>query len=489
MSGLRIALLLAWAALGSLPRDALAARADDGLPRAGWKTVQVAVLPVGYYGRTASDLFDEPPVVRRARALAARWHRLLEDGLVGRDQLEVLRSSQVRERLARTAEYRRGQPIAARAHEIGMRSFEAVHADDAQFQFQSALEVFESVWADVVSPSEVSDTAFMLGLTLVERGEANAAHVAFRQALLLDPTRRFERGYYSASTEQGIASAQTDIASRADLLGLRWPVQRLEALAEALAVDQLVVAVVDGPPGAPVLRVALYDRRAKGLTGRARVDLADEDRAALALDRVLAGWQTCAVEANQDRMFRRPARKEWFLDIGYTHGVWLTHRRTRDYIQSAGGQLTVTYEPSPGFQIFGRASQLATLPDANADLIETFVTTRLTLGAGLTLGSEAATFFARTGLEVGVGLSNIQMTTDVDCKFFGANSPRCKTIFEQTPPTVWFGLDFSLGARFLLSSAWYVTISAGVASYIIDPEVTGDLNFPLHGSLGIGVPF
>ncbi|MCA9513495.1 MAG: hypothetical protein KC635_00975, partial [Myxococcales bacterium] len=244
-----------------------------------------------------------------------------------------------------------------------------------------------------------------------------------------------------------------------------------------------------GPPEKPILRIGLYDRRVKNLTGRARIDLDDEDHAVVELDRVLSAWHTCAIEANQDRMFRRPPRKEWFLDIGYTHGVWLTHRRTRDYIQSVGGQLTVTYEPSPGFQLFGRASQLATLPDANADLIETFVTTRVTLGAGLTLGSEAAKFFARTGLEVGLGLSDIQMTTDVDCKFFGASHPRCKTLFDQSAPTIWFGLDFSFGARFLLSDAWYVTFSAGVASYVLDPDVTSDLNFPLHGSLGVGVPF
>jgi len=459
------------------------------LPPAGWETTRVGVLPIGFYGRSADDLFDERPAVRRARELAGRWHRAIEDGLGHRDQVEVLRVGQIRDRIARTPDYRRAVQVATRAHELGVRAFENLQAEDALFHFDSAREVYESAYADLVVPIEVADTAFYRGLVLVEQGDPSRAHVAFRDVLILDPARRFDRGYYPAATERAVAGAQADLNAQPDLFALRHAPARLDALSDHLGLDALLVAHVDGDPDDPILHLALYDRRTRAFTHRQRIGLDDEADATERLDRALSGWHTCALQARQDLPPWRPDRRRWFLDIGYTHGLWLTHRRTRDIVQSVGGQITLAFEPSESFQVYARAAQLATLPDANGDLLDVFVTTRFGVGAGLSLGPERVRFFARTGLDLGIALSDVRMTNDVNCKHFGADHPRCERIFTADAPAVWFGLDFSLGVRVALSAGWFIAFTSGVTSYIFDPSVTSDLNFPWNASLAVGAPF
>jgi tetratricopeptide (TPR) repeat protein len=460
----------------------------DPLPAAGWKTLRVGVLPVHFYGRGAEDLFAERPDVRRVKELAGGWNRRLEATLAERDQIDVMRTPQLRERLSRGADFRRTVAVAQERFDLGVLRYHDIQPDDALTHFQRARELYTAVFADVAIPESVAEAAFYQGVILAEQGEPTRAHMAFRDALTLDPDRRVARGYYPRAVEQSLIGAQADIAIQRNVVANRFTPERLDGLARVLGLDALILAFVEGEPEAPSLRLLIYDQRTRGLAASDHIPL-DDDAAALdRLDRTLAAWHACAVESENPGIFAVPRRPRWFLDIGYSHGVWLEHKRTRDYLQGVGGQLTVTWEPMGALQVFVRASQLVTLSDAKTDLLDEFVTSRITLGAGLVIGSRRLRAFARMGVDLGLSLSDIDMTTDVDCKHFGLDHPRCGTFFTAKAPAVWFGLDSSLGARLELADGFYLAFTVGITSYVLDPDTARNLNFPLHGSLGFGAP-
>lgn len=478
------------AALLALAVTLLAAppAASSELPLAGWKTLRVGVLPVSFHGRSGDDLFGESAAVRGVRELAGATNRRLEDALAARDQLEVLRTPQLRERLARGADFRRTIEIARERFDLGVVRYHDIQPAEALDHFQKARELYASVYADVALPESVADVAFYQGLILAEQGQTTRAHMAFRDALTLHPERRVDRGYYPAAVEQILVGAQADIALQGNILANRFTPERLDGLARILHLDALVVAVVDGPLDAPALRLLIYDQRTRAYSASDHVPLDDEARALDRLDRTFAAWHTCAVEAESPAMFAAPRRDRWFLDLSYVHSVWLEHERTRDLLQGVGGQLTVTFEPATALQFYARASQVVTLSDSKGDLLNEFVTSRLTVGAGLVLGSRRFRFFARMGFDLGLSLSDIDMTTDVDCKHFGLDHPRCGSFFTAKAPAVWFGLDSSFGARAELTDGFFLTFTLGVASYVFDPSTARNLNFPIHASFGFGAP-
>jgi len=477
-----LAVLAALFALGT-PSPTLA----GDLPQGGWRTLRVGVLPVAYYGRKGEQLFGASPEVRQAHELAGRWHRRLEDRAAALDQVVVLRSNQLRERITRTRDYHRTVAVASERFDLGVLRYHEIQPVEALDHFAKARTLYTSVYADIAAPHDLADVAFYEGLILTEQQEPTRAHMVFRELLVLDPERRFERGYYPPAIEKALAGAQDDVALHLEgIIAARFSPERLEGLARQLDVDAFIVTGIAGPPSAPELRLAVYDHRTRGYATVERIALADEAAAADALDRTLTAWHACALEADATGMFRAPPRKRWYLDLGYTHGVWVKHPRTRDPLMSAGGQLTVTYEPNPALSLFVRAAQLANLTDGNGDLLDSFVEARLTVGAGLAFGSPSLRFFLRMGLDAGLSLSNLEMTTDVDCKFFGLDHERCTSSFTAEAPAIWFGLDFALGTRVAIADSWYLAATLGLASYLFDPDVAGALNFPLQASPGFG---
>ena len=145
--------------------------------------------------------------------------------------------------------------------------------------------------------------------------------------------------------------------------------------------------------------------------------------------------------------------------------------------------------PTPGLELWAKASQRATLSDANSDLLDVFTTTHIAMGAGLGIGDQRFTFSLRAGIEVAFSMADIAMTTDVDCKFFGADNDRCRGIFRAESPAVWLGLDFSASLRYAPTRAWYLGFTAGTTIYAVSGDLVGELNFPLYGTFGFGLPF
>ena len=465
-----------------------AAHAADELPTAGWHTRTIAVLPVGYLGRSPEALFDSGGVDLAVRL--GRLHRIAEETLAALPHVEVVRAPEVQRRIGRSRTFRSSRKAAESLFAVGVSSYEELRGQEAaKEQLRQAWSLYEGVDGALAVPQDVADVAFYQGLVATEQGDATAARERFRAALMLDPRRTFERGYYPPAVEKALEAAQRELVAAPGKLDLRFPAARRAEIGTALKVDGLLMMVVDGPPTSPTLHLAIYERASKTVTMTGQVTATDPAQVEDRIDRLLSAWHACTVEARDSRLVRKRKRKKWFLDISYTHGLWLTHERTRDILQSVGGELTLSYEPTSAFQVYAQAGQVATLRDEREDLIDQFVSLRVAVGAGLVVGGRDLRFFARTALALGLALNDIDMTTDVDCKFFGEQHDRCGSVFRADAPAVWFGLDFTLGARIRLIDDWYVNVAAGAASYLFDPDVVSNLNFPMHFSAGFGSAF
>jgi len=465
-----LALALAWASLGP------AAAGEPELP-SSWRTTVVGVLPIMPAG---SDVFGEHTRPVADPVAAATWTDAITR-LLPRDQLEVLGPDVLRDRLLR--DVRRTLALAAERHDLGVERWKALQAKDALVHLDRAAALHAEALSTLVDARAAADVAFLRGVVLRELGDPARARAAFADALALDPSRRVQRGYYDAETEALIATAEQDLADRPSPLADRWPDDTLVELVERLRVDVLVLARLEADG---MLRVVIWDAATRA---PARTDLlatADPLAARATLDRAFAAWHTCQITS--DGIVRPASPKRWFVDVSYVHHVWLEHRRTRDFLQGPGAQVGITWAASPGLEVFFRTSQQATLSDANGDLLDVFTTSRFTLGVGLAVGSRALRFSLRAGLDTQISLARIETTQDVDCKWFPKDHPLCGSIFSSEPPTVLFGFDFGMSLRWAPVRDFYFTFSAGNASYVLSPSAASELNFPLYGGIGFGLP-
>ncbi|MGM0574806.1 MAG: hypothetical protein ACQEXJ_03625 [Myxococcota bacterium] len=481
-------LLTALLALVTLGAAGGPAGAADALPEAGWRTLEVAVLPVRSYVRGPEDLFEDRPAVRRLRERAGLWQRRLEQSLAARDLVDTLPATESAEHMTRRSGYREALLVARERLTLGIERYRELQIDEALRHLQRADELYHEAWAGVANPREMADVSFYRGLAHMDRGDVNRAHIAFRNLWLLDPSRRIDQGYYPKATEEALAGALEDLASLPDKLLTRFPLDRVESLAAELDVDAVAVALVDGTVDAPVLRIAIFEARGQGLALDERIALDDPEQAEDHLERAVSAWHTCAIRARQRPLVRRRRKPRWYVDVGYAHTLMVRHERTRDLFHSPGAAIGVTWEGKRAFHLYGQMVHMASVPDPNRDLIHGFATSRLALGAGLTGGNRRVRVFVQVGAELAVTFSDIEMSTDVDCKHF-PDSDRCSGLFVQEAPSVGFGLDFGVGLKWAFTRSWYLQTRANVVSYLASQDLASELNFPVSLAVGIGNRF
>lgn len=457
-------------------------------PASGWRELDVGVLPIVHVGPTGDDLFGESPETARLRAMAARWHKGLEEALASRDLTQALGHAELRARLRRAGDFARTAALADERYAMGLERWRALAPNEALTQLDRARELHLDAFTDLLEPRSIADIELHRALTLMDLGRVGEAHIAFAAMLLRDPTRRFERGYYGAQTEAAMRSAAREVLELPDMLAVLWPTDRLLALGKKLGVDVFAVGVVTGEEKKAVLTVGFFDVRVGGFAQRERFVLADGELVVEDLDRFVAAWHTCAVEAERPLVTPRPKRG-WVVELGYTHSVWVQHKSTRDFLHGPGVTIGVSFEATPGLEVWGRTSQRVTLTDGKGDLLGVFTTSHLALGVGLVVGDEVLRFAVRSGLDLGISLADIAITTDVNCKFFGLDSDRCGDLYRAESPAMWFGLDFSMALRVAPLRTWHLGLTVGATSYALSGSIVSELNFPLYGTLAFGLPF
>lgn len=469
------------------------ARAADTLPESGWKPLRIGVLPVRSYVRGAEDLFDERPAPRQLREEAGHWQRQLERVLGGLDLVRLRPSTDALKRTLDRSSHREAIALARERYVLGVERYRALATDEAIAQLERAAKLYVDAQGDITEARELADVQMVLGLAHLERGNAHAAYMAFRQMWLLDPGRIIDRGYYPESVERALASALVDLAQLPDKVRLRFPATTLVPLARQAQVDIWVTALIEQGPDpssdVPVLALALFDSSTRSVVMDVRIPLGDSATARDLVDRELTAWHACALESQDRPLARRVQTPRWSVDLGYTHALFARHDRTRELFHSPGVGLAVAWQSHSAMHVFGEFSQMVTAPDSNHDLLSGFITSRLAAGAGLTGGSRRVRVFVQAGLELAVTFTDIRMSKDVDCKHFGVDSPRCTGLFRDGPPVVWLGLNFGAGLRVGLGESWYLTARTGFTSYVAPASLVRELNFPLSFTLGVGSRF
>lgn len=471
-----------------------AARAADVDPHAAWVPLAVGVLPVTFL--PAPRTGASKPAPRTDPDVAKRWQAQLERGLAARDTVVIQGLDAIRQRLASHPQLQRTATIARERFELGLAHWRNLRTKEALADLDRARTLFIEAFEDLANPTVLADVELQRGLVLRELSDTGAADLAFRALFALDPGRAIQPGYYDAETERALLDAARDVAQRPNPLAALWEPERLKAAGKLVGVGLWAYGIVmpsvdlgtDGTPRNQEVALAIVDLRPGGGTRLVQIPLGDDSAATDRLDRELSAWHTCALEARGARAPRRP-KYAWDVDVGYVHSVWIRHNRTRDFLHGPGAEIGLAWRPTPGLEVYARTAQIVTLVDSNSDLLDAFTVTRTTIGAGLTVESEGVQFTLRAGLDLALSLSDIDTTTDVDCKFFGAESERCGGIFRAKVPAVWFGFDFAVALRFRPARTWFIAFTAGAASYVYSPEAARELNFPLYGSLGFGLPF
>lgn len=474
----------------SAPGPAANAAEPDPLG-AGWTGLDVGVLPVGVYLRPGGDdLAGAAETFARGLAQAERWHAWVAAWLGRRELVAVVQPARAVSTIRRLAAHREGVTVAAERFRMGLQAYQSLDVEQALAHLDRAERLYADAWSDLSHASEMADVALYQGLVAMEQGAANRAHVAFRRMWLLDPGRRFEPGYYPPATERALAAALEDLTAMPDLAVARYPDRRLAGLAQRSGVDAWLVVQVVGAAERPRLRVVLWEQRGATITLDQSIPLGAEDAAQDALDRALSAWHTCAVTAadHGSGLGRAPA-PSWYVDVDFTHVLLLQHDPTRRVFPGPGAAVAVTWEATPILQAWLQISQHAMLPDANQDLVDTFVLSRVGVGAGLTGGNRDIRLYLRAGLETALSFADVEMTTDADCKHFGTAHGRCTRLTTIDAPGAWFGFVVGMGLRWVFAGDWHLHLHAELSSYVADPELIKDLNFPLGLSLGLGHRF
>ena len=455
------------------------------------ETIRVGVMPVRAVVRAPEDLFDDRPGVRTLQEQVGIWQRRIEAELVRLDQVRLLEPRRALESLRSRPAWRDKIDVARERFALGLEAYRHLELERALVNLDKARELYLSAAAGLLDGAGVADVALYRGLVFMEQGDAHRAHISFREMWAADPGRRFQRGYYTQATEEAMGTALLDLRDLTSSGRARPSAEDLGRLANELSLSSWVTARVEmSEVGEAVLRILIYDTVSGSLTVDERISLAQDQVAMGRLERILSAWHTCALtEERKPTGVTSAPLSRLSVSLAPSYSLFLKHDRTRALVHSPGGVVAVTWEPQGPLEIFGQATHMASLPDVNRDLVETFVTSRLMGGVGLRFARRTASISLRAGLEVAMTLSDIEMTNDVDCKHFGASHPRCGKLFTLPSAGAWLGLGFGAEGQVKLSRDWYLYASASLTSYVLTRELVADLNFPVTFGLGVGHRF
>jgi len=445
---------------------------------------------------------DDLSVAEVQRVFAKRRVQIQDQIVVSLRRLDLVTvhdDAVLRQKIAGDETLEAQARLASERLDLGRERWLGLESEAALEQFDKARELLLGAWMDIIVPERFAEAEFQRGLALAELGREPEATAAFRAMFVYDPSRRLTEGWYGARIDRLLLAAASDARALSNPINARFPAERLKGLAERTGLSHWLVGVVTagngGGSGASLaVEVLTFDAASpRGLSRAAAFSLgstAADGPSIGDLPRWLAAWHTCALDFDLAPLAWRPApRRTLFLDLAYRHSVWLNHRQTRLFLHGPGFQLGLTWEPAPLIQLWARLSQASTLVDSRGDLLNEFGTTHIALGGALRVGSEAFTAALRFGFDAALSLNDFEATFDIDCKFFGADSPRCGRVFSAAAPLVWFGFDAGLAFRWRPHASWYLSFAAGVSVYVVEPDAARELNYPLHGSLGVGAAF
>ncbi len=476
-----------WAGLWALlvlamaqPTPALAAQPLGAAgPDAGPPLRGVAILPFKNNLVKVTDLFapEKPaPASTDAEAIEAELLRLLSRT----PMMRVMAAGDVRQTLADDHSATAQAQAAQQLYRIGLELYLSLAAARAVDKLRQATALYREGLQDLVDPRPYADAQFMLGVALVDSGQAAQGHIALKDGFALQPDRHFRPNFFPPSVAAALAAALTDHLTTADTLRPYGDHQRMYQVARRLDVRWLILGSLRHGNSGVELSVAVYSADRRLLEAELQVPLS---QALEKLEPFLSRWLSCAPIEEERPVVR--SRDRWRLDTSAAYAPFL-RQPTRRAFQSLGFSTGLAHEFRPNLEWFGRLALHTSLSDQYRDLLRSFNSARAVAGVGATVQSGPVRVFAQLGLDAHL-LGSFAASIDPDCKLFGTGHRLCDPASVlDLDQQVLVGVNAAVGTQVHLGRDFMLSLRVSLSNYFLPLDSTDRLNLPLATEFGLG---
>jgi len=445
---------------------------------------RVVLLPVRAFDGTVQDLFRMDAARSAGSVAATRVDTALSKALKEALYVDGLTRDVLRDKLRLRKEFPIGTLAALSLYRVGLEHYLALQTDRAIGNLKNAERFYDDVYETLVDPAALGDVLLILGVSHIEQGEPELAHLAFKRLFLHQPQRHVKKGFFPERIEQALAAALVDFnASGPKDQPLGSP-DRLEQLGADLGLDVMIHGAVTAEAGRLDVRLYAWDRQKQTqvMTERFAADAHIEER----VDRFISRLLCCTTLAM--RTPEPPPMPRFRLDTDIAGSIYGRHPARRLWTNLGFG-MTFAHVVRPGFELFASTQLYTSVLDPYRDLLRSFNSVRFVIGPGFHTLGETVRFFAHPGLDLHL-LGRFVASTDPNCKLFGTSHPQCSGgSLTDLDGALLIGVNLTLGTHISIGRSFFVAIKPSISAYFLPLDGKDKLNFPLSFETGLGYVF
>ncbi len=452
------------------PRDSDVARLTAGLP-ADFRRPRVVLYPL----LDQAALAEAAPGTADPTAPPPVWAAFVS-ALQRYGNLDVVPPIATRKQITRAPGYEKALTLANEMRALGEEEYRAVRLESAARRLGAAVEAYLDLQHDVVDPAAVGRALLFRGLALLEAGDRIQAEAVLRRALMVDPTLRLRPGYDRPESVAALERAREALLAAGppapDSFSLtgdhRGNASRRTWVVFARRVDDRLELAIHGPTGVSLeVQPAGADPADAGERLASRV------------------WACLPFGSPPDAPRHRP---KLFLDAGFEGFTWL--QGPVDPFTNLGVGLNLSWVAAPFVALDLHLGLTNSGRDREEDLRGDVATIRGWMGPGFHYDADRFRATATVGIEV-ASPGALVITTDADCKLFGADADVPRALcdpavdIERFERAVMVGPLLAIGAAVRLVDQFYFTARVAISKDLYSTEDNG-LGWPLGGHVGLG---
>lgn len=452
-------------------------------------TGQLLVLPARTLSNSCDALFSaaKPDETRGAQLGLA-----IEAAAAEVEDLRVVQFSEFRSSFVRKPSYRDRVGLGRDYYLLAQEEYRTLRSAEADQHLRKAVEVFDSIYYDLVEPEAMSQVLLLMGVNLVERSDGPAAHLAFKRALMLAPGLRVQKGYYPPAVESALEVACEDVHASLDGMPLS-SLDRALGLMTSEHIDWLVFPIVryQAETGKQQLVFAVLDRDKRSVGYHEEIPLGEATGDAEEASRIVSRWSACASFRTAGGALKE-GPGDWTFSGGYEHLIFL-RSPTRSLINAWGFSFNTSRYLVPSFGLVAKVQFLNSYPDRFGDMLDDLRSFRLMVGPAFSLSGEWWRIYVVPGAEAHL-LGSFRTSTAPGCKFFAPDSQGYSALCDSSDVREYElvlqgGINLSFGGQLFFANLLFLDFSVSGTTYFFPLNRSFDMNFPISFELGGGISF
>ena len=441
---------------------------------------RIAVMPMRTIPTNPEAIFDAAPM--KADKTISRQIAL---NLSKEPELTSFSWSEIKHRLKSTKAFSDALSLTKETLELGIDQYRNLRVKDAVRTLERARKLLHKKLIDFYDPKMAADLYLQMGICLVELEKLDEARLAFARMFFYEPTRRFERGFYTRRVEETLGSAITDLNAVIPIGAPGMETNFLRNLKTRGQLDQLVTLVARGNTNTEV-ELRIYDlnrtiaTHSQKISRRAEGRLDEEQ-----LGRFISRYIACEVF---DRVTQSAYQKRYRSGFIETHVGYHTYARTptRDIFHSLSVGIRAAKGVARNVAFYGDLAILSSFQDRHRDLANRLVSLRAITGVEYRTNWRRFTFFFSPGVEANL-VPTFTVYTYANCKFFGAEHPLCNpNNIKEMKSELLFGLHAGVGLRYHPTRNVFFSLRISGGVYLLPVDENKKLDFPITAMTGLG---